>query len=384
MSIVAFVPIRSASKSIKNKNIKPFYGKPLIYWVLNALQNSLEVNEVVVALDSDIYAEIVRNFGLSKIKIYNRKPENAIDTASTESVMLEYLSIAELNNDDLFILAQATSPLTISEDIDSAVRQYLYSGKDSLLSCVKTKRFFWNADGISANYDFRNRPRRQDFNGMFMENGAFYINKVKNILANKNRLSGTIEIYEMPEYTALELDEPTDWKIGEILMAERFRPSRPKTTSIQLLLSDVDGVLTDGGMYYTEKGDEIKKFCTSDGIGFKLLQEKGIKVGIITSEDRNLNRNRAKKLGLDYNFHAQTNKIETVQKLCKELNIGLENIAYIGDDINDFELLCKVGLAACPANAVAKIKNIPGIIQLQTSGGEGAVREFAERIIANL
>jgi N-acylneuraminate cytidylyltransferase len=384
MSTVAFVPIRSGSKSIKDKNIKPFYGKPLIYWILNALQNSIEVNEVVVALDSDIYAEIVRNFGLSKIKIYNRKPENAVDTASTESVMLEYLSIAELNNDDLFILAQATSPLTISEDIDSAIRQYLYSGKDSLLSCVKTNRFFWNADGISVNYDFRNRPRRQDFDGMFMENGAFYINKVSNIIRDRNRLSGTIEIYEMPEYTALEIDEPADWKIGERLMEERLKPTRPSKAEIKLFLSDVDGVLTDAGMYYSENGDELKKFSTYDGIGMKMMQAKGIKVGIITSEDRNLNRTRVQKLKLDYDFHSQTNKLETAEKLCEELNIGFENIAYIGDDINDFELLSRVGMAACPANAVAKIKTIPGIIQLQTSGGNGAVREFAEIILANL
>jgi len=379
MSIIAFVPVRSGSKSIIDKNIKEFYGKPLVYWILKALQNATEINEVVIALDSEKYAEIVKTFSFSKVKIYMRNPENAVDTASTESVMLEYLSVAKPCEDDVFILAQATSPLTSSEDFNSAIRQYFYSGKDSLLSCVKTKRFFWNNDGTSLNYDFNNRPRRQDFDGVFMENGAFYINKVKNILVNKNRLSGSIDIFEMPEYTSLELDEPTDWKIGEILMAERFKPSKPN--SIKLLLSDVDGVLTDGGMYYTEKGDEIKKFCTSDGIGFKSLQEKGIKVGIITSEDRNLNRNRAKKLDLDYGFHAQTNKMDTVQKLCKELNIGFENIAYIGDDLNDFELLCRVGMAACPANAVAKIKNIPEIIQLQTSGGNGAVREFAEIIL---
>ncbi|MDD3858800.1 MAG: N-acylneuraminate cytidylyltransferase [Bacteroidales bacterium] len=381
---MAFVPVRSGSKSIKDKNIKEFCGKPLIYWILNALQNASEISEIIVALDSEQYAQIVKDFNFHKIKIYKRKPENAIDTASTESVMLEYLSVAKLNEDDIFILAQATSPLTTSNDVNSAIRQYLYSGKDSLLSCVKTKRFFWNLDGTSLNYDYKNRPRRQDFNGLFLENGAFYINKVANILHDKNRLSGVIDIYEMPEYTSLELDEPEDWEIGEILLRKHTKLVPTLSKDIKLLLSDIDGVLTDGGMYYTEAGDEIKKFCTSDGVGLKLLQEKGIKVGIITSEDRKLNRARAKKLKLDFDFHAQTNKLETVENLCKKLNIDMQNLAYIGDDINDFELLSKVGLPACPANAATKIKNISGIIILEKSGGTGAVREFAEIILKDL
>ena len=383
MSIIAFVPVRSGSKSIKDKNIKPLNGKPMFYWVLNALQNSVEINKIILATDSKKYSDIAASFGFHKLETYIRKPENAIDTASTESVVLEYLDTAALNNDDLFVLVQATSPLTTSTDISNAIRQFAYSRKDSLLTCVRTKRFFWNADGIAINYDYKNRPRRQDFDGMFMENGAFYINKVSNILRDKNRLSGAIDIYEMPENTAIEIDEPADWKIIEILLAEQNQAKPQKPVKIKLFLSDVDGVLTDAGMYYSEKGDELKKFNTYDGMGFKILQEKGIKVGIITGEDRELNRARANKLQLDFDFHGDKNKLETITKLCMETKINLSEIAYIGDDINDFELLSKVGLAACPANAVQKIKDIPGIIQLVKKGGEGAVREFAEMIMSD-
>ena len=383
MSIIAFVPVRSGSKSIKDKNIKSLNGKPMFYWVLNALQNSVEINKIILATDSKKYSDIAASFGFHKLETYIRKPENAIDTASTESVVLEYLDTAALNNDDLFVLVQATSPLTTSTDISNAIRQFAYSRKDSLLTCVRTKRFFWNADGIAINYDYKNRPRRQDFDGMFMENGAFYINKVSNILRDKNRLSGAIDIYEMPENTAIEIDEPADWKIIEILLAEQNQAKPQKPVKIKLFLSDVDGVLTDAGMYYSEKGDELKKFNTYDGMGFKILQEKGIKVGIITGEDRELNRARANKLQLDFDFHGDKNKLETITKLCMETKINLSEIAYIGDDINDFELLSKVGLAACPANAVQKIKDIPGIIQLAKKGGEGAVREFAEMIMSD-
>jgi YrbI family 3-deoxy-D-manno-octulosonate 8-phosphate phosphatase len=382
MSTIAFVPVRSGSKSIKDKNIKLLNGKPLFFWVLNALQNASEINKIILATDSTNYAEIAKSFNFSKLEIYMRSAENASDTASTESVVLEYLEKANLNSQDIFVLAQATSPLTKSEDFDNALRQFAYSGKNSMLSCVKSKRFFWDKDGNTINYDYRNRPRRQDFEGMFMENGAFYINKVENILKDKNRLSGQIGIYEMHESTAIEIDEPIDWKIVEILLAEQNAVKKAQISDIKLFMSDVDGVLTDAGMYYSENGDELKKFCTHDGMGIKLLKEKGVKVGIITTEDRQLNRNRANKLKLDYHFHGETNKLETIKNLCKELNISLSEVAYIGDDVNDFELLSAVGLAACPANSVEKIKNIPNIIHLTKKGGEGAVREFIEMILS--
>jgi len=154
-------------------------------------------------------------------------------------------------------------------------------------------------------------------------------------------------------------------------------------SKIKLFLSDVDGVLTDSGMYYTENGDEFKRFCTYDGMGFQLLQEKGIKVGILTTEDRELNRRRAKKLGLDFDFHGLKNKLQLVKDLCKKENISLDEVSYIGDDVNCFDLLSNVGIAACPSNAVSKVKAIPNIIHLKKKGGDGVVRELAEEILAS-
>jgi YrbI family 3-deoxy-D-manno-octulosonate 8-phosphate phosphatase len=151
---------------------------------------------------------------------------------------------------------------------------------------------------------------------------------------------------------------------------------------IKIFLSDVDGVLTDGGMYYTENGDEFKKYSVYDGMGFQLLQKTGVKVGIVTTEDKQMNRKRSNKLGLDYDFHGVKDKLQLIKDLCKQENIFLENIAYIGDDVNCFDLLSNVGVAACPKNAMKKIKSIPNIIQLQKNGGEGVVREFIELILS--
>lgn len=363
------------------KNIKSFCGKPLIFWNLNELEKTQEIDKVFVATDCNEISSVVKSFNFSKVRIYNRLKKNATDTATTESVMLEFIKEKNIKEKTIFLLIQATSPLTSSQDFSSALKLFNNNKIDSLLSCSEIKRFFWTKEGNPINYDYRNRPRRQDFDGQYIENGAFYINSVFNIKKYKNRLSGKIGVYKMPEYKSVEIDEDVDWIIAESLMKKYFLPKNIEKKQIKLFLADIDGTLTDSGMYYSENGDELKKFSTYDGKAFQLLREHGILTGIITSEKMALNRKRAEKLKLDYDFHGIQNKLDVVKKLCEKINISLSEVAYIGDDINDFELLSNVGICACPVNAVSEIKNISGIIKLTKKGGEGAVREFVESLL---
>ncbi len=380
MSIIAFIPIRGGSKSIPGKNIKNFCGKPLIYWNLIELENSELIDKIIVATDSEDIFQVVEEFGFTKVKLYRRSNENAQDHSTSESIMLEYIHYAKLAPEDTFMLVQATSPFTRTDDFNNGLN--LMKKHDTVFSCAKIKRFIWDKNGTPLNYDHNNRPRRQDFEGTFMENGAFCISSVANIIKHNNRISGNIGICEMAEYTFIEIDEIEDWIIAEqLFMKNNTTEFELDFSRIKIFLSDIDGVLTDSGMYYSEKGDELKRFCTYDGMGFNLLQKSGIKVGVLTTEDRDLNRVRARKLQLDFDFHGANDKLQIVTDLCKKENISLSEIAYIGDDINCFDLLSNIGFAACPANAMKMIKGIPNIIQLQKSGGEGAVRELAEMIL---
>jgi N-acylneuraminate cytidylyltransferase len=382
---IAFIPARCGSQSIPLKNVKNLCGKPLIYWSLKALSNSSNIDKIYVATDCNEIKEVVKGFHLKKVSIYNRNKVNASNTATTESVMLEFIDNNNFDNEDLFILVQATTPFVTNNDFNRAIFQLKKEEADSLLSCVRTKRFFWNKNGEPINYSYMSRPRRQEFDGILMENGAFYINKIKNIKIHKNRLSGKIAIYEMPEFTAIEADEEDDWIIIEQLMYKYIIPKEILNIQIKLFVTDVDGVLTDAGMYYDENGNELKKFNTHDGMGFKLLREKGIKTAIITSENTNIVKNRAKKLKVDYLYQGRLHqgKLDAVKEICKQENIELGKVAYIGDDINDKELLEQVSLFACPRNAVDTIKSIPNIIKLKKAGGNGAVREFIEIILKN-
>ncbi len=382
--VIAFIPVRGGSKSIPLKNIKPLCGKPLVSWNIEALEACPEVDEVIVATDSDDIWNTVESRNYKKTKLYRRSAQNASDTASTESVMLEYIEYAKLATDEVFMLVQATSPLTEAAHFTEALQMYSSGKYDSLLTCVRNYRFFWNEDGSSMNYDYMNRPRRQNFSGMLMENGAFYINTVGNILSNGNRLGGKIGIYEMPEYTATEIDEPDDWMILEKLMRKyKSEFVNQKKPNIKLFITDIDGTLTDGGMYYSENGDELKKFNTRDGMGLQMLREAGVKTAIITSEDRKLNKRRAEKLKVDYIRQGKVNggKVAVALEIAKEMGITMQEVAYIGDDVNCIELLSQVGYAACPADACEKVKNIPGIVVMKKKGGEGCVREFSEMIL---
>ena len=218
---IAFIPVRGGSKSIPLKNIKILNGKPLVYWAAKAANDAECIDKVIIATDSEEIKAVIKSFNLTKVEIYDRNPENATDTASTESVMLEYLYNAESNDNDLFFLIQATSPLLKSKHIDNMFKSFIQNEFDSMFSGVREKQFHWKieANGVKpVNYDYKNRPRRQDFEGLIAENGACYINSVKNILQDKCRLSGKIGVYELPAYTAYEIDEPEDWIIAEELM----------------------------------------------------------------------------------------------------------------------------------------------------------------------
>lgn len=149
---------------------------------------------------------------------------------------------------------------------------------------------------------------------------------------------------------------------------------------IQLVLTDIDGVWTDGGMFYDNNNNEWKKFNTSDSAGVIFLKTHNIPLGIITGETTNIVSRRAEKLKIDYVFQGVSNKLDIAKKLCKKLNITLQQVAYIGDDINDILLLKEVGFAACPINAPNYIKKMVHYTT-NKNGGDGAFREFVEVIL---
>ena len=149
---------------------------------------------------------------------------------------------------------------------------------------------------------------------------------------------------------------------------------------IRLFATDVDGVLTDAGMYYGESGDEWKKFNTRDGMGIKLLQRAGIITAIVTQERTKLVARRAEKLAIPELHQGVMDKLALVREMALRHGLTLSQIAYIGDDINDLETLKEVGFSATPADGMPKVAAVVDYI-CRKKGGEGAVREIIEMIL---
>ncbi len=156
-----------------------------------------------------------------------------------------------------------------------------------------------------------------------------------------------------------------------------------KYNDIALFISDVDGTLTDGGMYYSSEGEIMKKFHTRDAVGLRLLQEQNIHVALITGEDSDIVKTRAKKLNIKLVYCGITNKLEILNQICGQLNISPEQVAYVGDDINDLEIMQNVGISFAVSDAEESILTV-ATVRLTKPGGSGAVRQAANLILENI
>lgn len=385
LKVVALVPARGGSKGIPGKNVRPLTGRPLLHWVLDALAASPTVAETLVATDDDAVRQAVAAFGEPAVRAVDRSPATATDQASTESVLLE---VAAASDADAILLVQATSPLLTADDVAQAVARLEQPGVDSVLSVVRQHRFRWQptADGLvqPANYDPAARPRRQDFDGELVENGALYLSGRQRILDTGVRISGRIAAVEMDPASYLEIDEPSDWPLVEAALQARGAGiiTTPPAGPIRAVFTDVDGVLTDAGMYYSADGDALKRFSARDGHGFELLRDAGIATAVITRETTPIVERRAAKLQVDVVRMGARDKLAVGTEVAAELGVPLDQVAYIGDDITDLPLLDVVGLSAAPSDAVDEVRTAVHHL-VQARGGAGAFRELAEAVLAH-
>ncbi len=374
---VALVPMRGGSKSIPDKNIKPIAGKPLCAWALEAACSSGVFERIVVSTDCERIADAVRRLALD-VEILERPSELATDSASTESVMSH---LAECVSFDVLVTIQVTSPLVSANDFIKSRDLFLANNYDSLLTAVRVRRFFWADDGTPINYDPTDRPMRQNFTGLLMENGAFYFTRRKLLEESGCRLGGLIATYEMAPESAVEIDEPEDWgEVERLLNRQRSLDFGSLLSELKLLVVDVDGTLTDAGMYYSADGEVLKKFNTRDAKGLELVRATGVEVALMTTEKSPIVQARARKLGIEHCFIGVTDKRAQLASFCSSLGVDLGQVAYIGDDVNDFESMSMSGFRACPADAMSAIKSTAQYVS-PFNGGCGAVRDICEMIV---
>lgn len=354
-------------------------GRPLFTWVLTeAIFSNLDTIYVYTD-DEEIIGFIEKEyFWTDKVKPVLRPDDTATDTASTEQGILQFCNAID-NNFDLFCLLQATSPFTTKTSINEALTKIQNESYDSALSVVKTHRFTWSSDGEPQNYDVFNRPRRQDFKGLLIENGAIYCTTKSALQSSKNRVSGRIAMIEMLEESYHEVDSESDWLVVEQLLIERQKRLK-KTKLITHLVLDVDGVFTAGTITYDKYGELSKEFDMRDGMGLEILRQNGIEVIIMTSEQSDIVAQRMGKLKINHVCLGVKDKYALLQQLSQQQNFNLSNVAYIGDDVNDLTNICSVGWSFAPYNAMTIVKQHADVVLTQPSA-QGAIRETCEFIL---
>ena len=438
---LCIIPARGGSKGISGKNIRPLGGKPLLAWSIEQARQTPQVSQVFVSTDSAEIAAVARDYGAEVIM---RPPEISGDTASSESALihaLDYLERAEggnlkpedqLENErerancqapsavglqlsafsfqpctpDLVVFLQPTSPLREADDIQKAIETLEREQADSLFSACRVEGFVWRAEkdgGVrSFSYDHLNRPRRQDAPEDLIENGSIYIFKPWVLRQFNNRLGGKIAVYRMSHLNSFQIDDPADLELVESLMSHRARslsasdgeragvrcpPSHVSFASdlckIKLLVLDFDGVLTDNRVLVQENGKEAVYCSREDGLGLEMLRETGrVEVVVISKEKNPVVAARCRKLGIEC-IQGCDDKLSKLKQKAESRKLKPEEVAYVGNDVNDLECLCWVGLpiAVCDAApevlAVAKWKTTK-------PGGHGAVREVCDLLLKSV
>ncbi|MEL0455972.1 HAD hydrolase family protein [Flavobacteriaceae bacterium SZ-1-7] len=378
MKKIGFIPLRKGSKGIPNKNKRKMVGRPLFTWVLGeAIFSNLD--EIFVYTDDEGIIEFIKKeyHWTGKVKPLLRSAESASDSASTEMAMIEFCESMNYNF-DVFCLLQATSPFTKKEDINICLER-LNGDFDSALTVVNTHRFLWDKSGKPINYNPKNRPRRQDFEGLLIENGAVYATAKESLISSKNRLGNKVAVVEMSEESLYEIDSETDWIVVENLLMERQKRKKSPEKITHLVL-DVDGVFTDGTITYNEDGEHTKSFDMRDGMGLEIIREHGVKVMVMTSENSELVAKRMEKLKIEDVFLGVKDKYTLLKHIAQNKNTSLNNMAYIGDDVNDLTNICSVGWSLTPNNATDIVKQHADIV-LSKNSGAGAIREACQFIL---
>ncbi|MGQ7312604.1 cytidylyltransferase domain-containing protein [Microbacterium arabinogalactanolyticum] len=389
---VAIIPARGGSKGVPGKNLRRVGGVPLVERAVRAASAASGVDLVVVSTDDAAISAVAEGAGA---RVIARPAELAGDTASSESALLHALDVLESEGARVgtIVFVQATSPFIPSEGIAEAVEQIVSGRFDSVFSAYETYGFLWrrNAEGRAAaiNHDAARRPRRQDREPHYLETGAFYAFDAVGFRRFQHRFFGQVGIVEVPESSAVEIDDEQQLALAEALAAASALSdsAAPGSTAQEdsaritasVLVTDFDGVHTDDTATVDSEGRESVRVSREDGMGVSRLRRAGIPMLILSTEQNPVVARRAEKLQVPV-LHGIDDKASALAAWAAEHGIRLADIAYVGNDVNDLGALGIVGWPIAVANAHPQVKAAARVV-LSRHGGEGAVREVIERML---
>lgn len=377
---VAIIPARGGSKGVPRKNLRRVGGVPLVERAVRAAATAFAVDLVIVSTDDD---EIARAGIAAGARVIRRPAELAGDTASSESVVLHALDELETGDEKVgtVVFIQATSPFIPSEGIDEAVAHIREDRFDSVFSAHETYGFLWRRGdderAEAINHDASHRPRRQDREPHYLETGAFYAFSAQGFREAQHRFFGRIGIVEVPERTAIEIDDEQQLAVASALANLVDEPSAIPAKAV---VTDFDGVHTDDTAFVDGDGHEFVRVSREDGMGVSRLRRAGIPMLILSTETNAVVGARGRKLRVPV-LQAIDDKAVALAAWAADHGIALGDIAYLGNDVNDLGAMALVGWPVAVADAHPQAREAARVV-LTRDGGNGAVRELIERVLS--
>ncbi|MEV0612672.1 N-acetylneuraminate synthase family protein [Nonomuraea sp. NPDC050404] len=373
MRVLAVVPARGGSAGVPLKNLALVGGVPLVTRAVRACLNAELVDRVVVSTDHDGIAETARQAGADVVE---RPEELSGATASSESAVLHALD-AVGEDPEVVVLVQCTSAFINPEDLSAAVRKVLDGEADSVVSGLPTHEFLWTATGGGINHDPAVRQRRQDRAPEFRENGAFYVMRTSGLREHGHRFFGEVAVQPVPSKHAIEIDNPEDL---ELVQALAPFIDQPEPIDVDAVITDFDGVHTDDRAYVDSEGREMVLVSRSDGMGVSLLRRSGVKVLVMSTEQNPVVAARARKLNVPV-LQGLADKRTVLRDWLNIEGLDPARVAYVGNDVNDLGPMGEVGWPIATPDAHPRVRAAARVV-LTRPGGDGAVRELCDRVVA--
>ncbi|MFI6598270.1 N-acetylneuraminate synthase family protein [Nonomuraea sp. NPDC050536] len=373
MRVLAVVPARGGSAGVPLKNLAPVGGIPLVARAVRACLRAELIDRVVVSTDHAGIAEVAREAGA---EVVERPAELSGATASSESAVLHALDAMD-EEPEVVLLVQCTSAFINPADLSAAVRTVLDGEADSVVSGLPTHEFLWTAAGAGINHDPAFRPRRQDREAQFRENGAFYVMRTAGLRESGHRFFGKVAVQPVPAQHAIEVDDPEDL---ELVRALAPFIDEPEPIDVDAVITDFDGVHTDDRAYVDSDGREMVLVSRSDGMGIALLRRSGVKLLVMSTEHNPVVAARARKLGVPV-LQGLAEKRTVLRDWLTIEGLDPARVAYVGNDVNDLGPMAEVGWPIAVPDAHPRVRAAARVV-LSKPGGAGAVRELCDRVIA--
>ena len=376
---IAIIPARGGSKGIPDKNLATVGGISLLARTISACKLSTKISATYVSTDSDAIAKVAIECGAEVI----RRPQAiAGDSASSESALLHALDeIANVGSLPKYLLfAQCTSPFIHQQDVDGILA--VVESFNCALTVTHNHGFLWRQDqhgnAVGINHDSQVRLPRQQLDAEFRETGALYAMEIDEFRKTKHRFFGRIGMFEIPNERSIEIDEPADLRLANLLDEQhQSTPVDELINEIKAIVFDFDGVMTDDQVYITETGEEMVMASRSDGMGISALKSAGMHLLILSKERNPVVTKRANKLQIEV-IQACDNKLAALQDWLDAIGVQLSECAYVGNDINDIECMKAVRLAIAPVDCHPLVAQVAHW-RLNRAGGKGAIRELSDR-----